>query len=130
LALPAGDRAIICSVLIAFDGSLASHRAVQAFARLLWPERVSVTVVMSHPEEAYRERALEMVEAYLRSHALSEIRTVGTEAEIRGVLEADYLERSDLVVAGMHAKHWIKDFFVGSLTRKLIDHGETALLLA
>ncbi len=55
------------------------------------------------------------------------------ETEAQGVPADSILEdieTSDLVVAGIHSRKFLKDIFVGSLTRQLIDYGHTPLLLS
>ncbi len=130
LAIPKVKRQPLSSVLIAFDGSLNAVRALHTFAQIVWPEKVYVTILMSNPDEDYRNLALREAAAYLRSHAIDDVHTAGTDREIGKIIDEDYIEKTDLIVAGMHAKHRIKDFFVGSLAKQLIDHGHTALLLA
>ncbi len=130
LAIPKISRQPLCKVLIAYDGSLSSVRAMHAFAQMAWPEKVDVTVLMSHADENYRSVALREATAYLRSHSIDTIHAIGTDREIKQLIDEDFIEKTDLVVLGMHAKHRIKDFFVGSLAKQLIDHGHTALLLA
>lgn len=130
LTVPKTSWQPLSSILIAFDTSFNAVRAMHTFAKINWPEEVDVTLIMSHPDKAYRDLSLEQAAAYLRSHALNNIRSVGTDREIRQVIDEDYIEKTDLVVAGMHAQNRFKDFFVGSLTKQLIDYGHTALLLA
>ena len=64
-----------------------------------------------------------------RPRNLTNIKTVVTDGAIHKVIDEDYIEDSDLVVAGIHSRRYIKDLFVGSLTRKLIEYGHTPLLL-
>jgi nucleotide-binding universal stress UspA family protein len=130
LTLPKLAKQPLCSILIAFDGSLPAVRALHTFAQTTWPEKVDITILMSHKDPDYRSMALAEASAYLRSHGYDAIHTVGTDQDIGTVIDHDYIEKTDLVVAGMHAKKRIKDFFVGSLTKQLIDYGHTALLLA
>ncbi len=129
LALPKLAKQLLQKVLIAFDGSLPAVRALHSFTRITWPENVDVTILMSHSDKNYRNMALGEAAAYLRSHAFDIIHTVGTDRDIREVVDEDYIEKANLVVAGIHAKKRIKDFFVGGLTKQLIDYGRTALLL-
>ena len=45
-------------------------------------------------------------------------------------MEDHCLNYADLVVIGMHSKNIIKDFFVGSLTRYLLEKAQKPLLIA
>jgi nucleotide-binding universal stress UspA family protein len=40
------------------------------------------------------------------------------------------IDEADLVVTGIHARHILKDLFVGSFTRAMIDRGDTALFMS
>ena len=129
LALPKTVKPL-CSVLIAFDGSFHSVRALHAFAGIHWPEQVQITLLTSDDSETHRAHLLNEAAAYLRSYGFEDIRKEGISKDISKAVDEDYVEKCDLIVAGMHAKKRLRDFFVGSLTKQLIEYGHTALLLA
>lgn len=116
-------------VLIAFDGSANACRAVKEFARFAQPFDFQVTILTSSKDQAHGEATLKGAATYLRAHNISDIKTVVTDGAIHKVIDEEYIEDSDLVVAGIHSRRYIKDLFVGSLTRKLIEYGHTPLLL-
>ena len=116
-------------VLIAFDGSPNSCRAVKEFARFAQPYDFEVKVLTSTKNQEEGESTVKGAATYLRGHHVDEVETVVVDGDIRKVIDEDYIEASDLVVAGIHSRKFLKDIFVGSLTRNLIDYGHTPLLL-
>ena len=116
-------------ILIAFDGSANSCRSVKEFARFAQPYDFEVTLLTSTKDRAEGEATLTGAATYLRGHQINNIETVVTDGAIHKIIDEDYIEHSDLVVAGIHSRRYIKDLFVGSLTRKLIEYGHTPLLL-
>ena len=116
-------------VLIAFDGSPNSCRALKEFARFAQPYDFEITILTSSHDKAQGEATVNSAAAYLRSHQIDKITTAVTEGNIHEVIDREYIDVSDLIVAGIHSRKFLKDFFVGSLTRKLIDYGHTPLFL-
>jgi nucleotide-binding universal stress UspA family protein len=116
-------------VLVAFDGSPNACRALKEFTRFAQPYKFAVTILNSSKDKEHGEAVIKSAAAYLRAHQITQIETVVTDGEIHKVIDEDYIDSSDLVVAGIHSKKRLKDFFVGSLARKLIDYGHTPLLL-
>ena len=132
LAMPknATDPASWKKVLVAFDGSSSSCRALKEFARFAQPFDFEVTVIKSSKEKARAGAAVRSAAGYLRAHGISSVDTMVSDREIGKMIDEDYIETSDLVVAGIHSKKFVKDFFVGSLTKQLIAYGHTPLLLS
>jgi len=116
-------------VLVAFDGSPNACRALKEFARVAQPYQFEVTVLSACKDQAHGETVVKSAAAYLRAHQIKQIETVVTDGGIHQVIDEEYIDSVDLVVAGIHSKKFLKDFFVGSLARKLIDYGHTPLLL-
>lgn len=130
LAVPEGEQAPFRHALIAFDGSVHATRTLREFLDFQRPFDLKVSVLTQDPD---RERA-----EFVNSQALMRIRAAGvhdpegivvSDLDIREAYEQDFKGRYDLVVAGIHAKHAIKDFVVGSFTNSLIQEGDTALFL-
>jgi nucleotide-binding universal stress UspA family protein len=129
LAVPSGEVELFKNVVVAFDGSPHAVRALRALVAFEPVYDFNVTVVMSDDDSKRAEFYLGQAAAFLRAHGFAKLSTVATGEEIGDVIDRDYIEDADLVVAGVHAKHAVRDFFVGSLTKRLIDYGHTALLL-
>ena len=116
-------------VLIAFDGSPNSCRVLKEFARFAQPYDFGITILTCSKDKAQGDAIVNSAAAYLRAHRLTNLNTVVSTGEIHDVIDTNYIDSSDLVVAGIHSKKFLKDFFVGSLARKLIDYGHTPLFL-
>jgi len=130
LAVPSDGISKFDRALIAFDGSLSSGRALQDFSRFAQPFDFEVTVFVADKPKREADFLLREAEAFLHSHG---IHNIVLEQEINPIeisLPAPYLDSFDLVVAGIHSKHIIKDFFVGSFTKTLIERKNTPLFLS
>lgn len=131
LAIPNSDEdpARWKQVVVAFDGSPNACRVLKEFTRFAQPYQFEVTILNASKDKAHGEAVVKSAAAYLRAHQLTQIETIVTDGGIHKVIDEEYIDSADLVVAGIHSKKLLKDFFVGSLTRKLIDYGHTPLLL-
>ncbi|HOE80472.1 MAG TPA: universal stress protein [Smithellaceae bacterium] len=118
--LPEISKTKSINVLIAFDGSLPSCRAIQRFAQLPVSEFADIQILMSHSHEKYAEHYLSDAKEFLICHGFSRVRTCYTRNEIIKDLEDNYMEWTDLFVLGMHSRRVLLDFFVGSLASYLI----------
>jgi nucleotide-binding universal stress UspA family protein len=116
-------------VLIAFDGSPAACRALKEFTRFAQPYDVEITLLISAENPEHGARCVESAASYLRAHHLEKIETIATDSDILDILDDAYLKSFDLIVAGSHSRKYLKDFFVGSVARRLIDYGQTAVFL-
>jgi nucleotide-binding universal stress UspA family protein len=116
-------------VLVCFDGSQSSARAMQRFAQLRAPENIDYTIVMCHKDENYATAMLEEAEQFLISHNAHEVSTRYYNEDILNVVTNKYLEDFDFVVLGSHSKKGIFDFLVGSLAKFMIDDSKTPIFL-
>ena len=116
-------------VLVAYDGSPQAARALHALAALEPANGLDVTILMSDKDPERSKYYLDEAAAFLRAHRFEKVETVATDEDICDVVDEDFIGQIDLVVAGMHSRRAIKDFFVGSLVLQLIDYGHTAVLL-
>jgi nucleotide-binding universal stress UspA family protein len=107
-------------VLIAFDGSMLSARAIQRFAQLAMPDILDITIITSQKEKATADYLLTSAAAYLTTHGFQNIKKVWTKDHIVDVVNNEYLEQNDLFVVGAHSKHGLFDFIIGSLTQHLL----------
>ena len=116
-------------VLIPFDGSLPSARALHRFAQLAVPDAMEVVLLMSDPDREKADSYLDRAEAYLKAHAVSDVKKEWTSQEIIQAVDDHYLDWATMVVVGAHAKAGLFDFMVGSLTRYLIEKAEKPVLI-
>ena len=116
-------------VLIAFNGSLPSARAMQRFAQLAVPETTEVTLLMSDPKRETADYYLAQAEAYLNSHFICNIKKEWTSKDIIQAMEEQYLDWATIIVVGAHSKKRLIDFNVGSLTRYLINDARKPIII-
>ncbi len=119
------------NVLIAFNGSLPSVRALQHFANLVDATAVEtdITLLMSDTDLNVANYYLDGAEAYLKAHSFHNIKKEWTPQSIIQAMEEKYLDWSDLVVAGVHSKKGLLDFMVGSLSKYLIKEAKEPVFL-
>ena len=129
LAVPKHGGGSFKKVLVAYDGSPQATRALRALASFEPVGDLDITVLMSDKDPDRSKFYLDHAAAFLRAHRFGDVKTVATKRDIGDLIDEDYIDQVDLVVAGVHSRHAIKDFFVGSLARQLIDYGHTAVLL-
>lgn len=119
-------------VLIAYDGSTASARAMRSFIHLSpFGRDVSVrllTVYRDSPADAELMQGL--ADDFLKAHGydvhLVTVQDADTESAITGqIRQFD----ADLVVAGAHSKSTFRAMAFGSMTRHLVSHCPVALFL-
>ncbi|MEM0967710.1 MAG: universal stress protein [Verrucomicrobiota bacterium] len=130
LAVPSSGTKGFQKVLIAFDGSFGSARAMQDFVSLALPYDLSITVAVADKPEKETSFLLRQAIAYLRAHGLSRIETLSSDGPIEEVITDSVLDASDLVVAGIHSRKFIRDCFIGSFTNQLMKRGDTPLFLS
>lgn len=116
-------------VLIAFDGSLPSARALQRFAQLAVPDTTEVTLLMSDPKREAAGYYLDQAEAYLNTHSIHDVKKEWTSQNIIKAMEEQYLDWATIVVVGAHSKKGLYDFMVGSLTRYLIKVAKKPMII-
>lgn len=116
-------------VLICFDGSLQSARALQRFSRLAEMAEYDITLLMATEIKSVADYHLSRAEAYLRRHGLDNITVVWTDDDIKEALKSNYLPGADMVVLGSHSKRGFFDFRLGSLSRYLIRQENKLLVL-
>lgn len=116
-------------VVIAFDGSLPAARALQRFSQLAFLHDMEVTIVLSGNNKEMAGYYLNNAEKYLHTHGIGNVRKEWTRTPIVKAMQDEYLKNADLVVTGIHSKSVVKDFFVGSLTRCLIERAEIPVFI-
>ena len=108
-------------ILIAYDGSMLSARALQRFAQLALPELMHVTIITSQDEKSTAEYLLDHAQAYLLSHGFKGVKKVWTKDKIVDTVDKEYVDQTDLFVVGAHSKKGLFDFMIGSLTKHLLS---------
>ena len=130
LAVPKGAQAPFKNALVAFDGSVNAARTLREFLDFQDPFEMNVTVLTQDADE---ERA-----TFINQQALARVRAAGihdpegiivSRRDIIEAYEEELRGKFDLVVAGIHTKHALKDFVIGSFTTSLIQDGRTAVFL-
>ena len=130
LAVPESGLSSLKNVVVAFDGSFGASRALRDFIVLGAPFEPNVTVITAGLEPEKSDFLLSNAGRLLRSHGFSSVELVASEEDIGDAIPDALRDASDLIVAGIHSKHRIKDIFVGSFTSNLIKRGDTALFLS
>lgn len=115
------------SVLIAYDGSHNSARALRDFVVFASPYEFDITVATADKDEAHAKSLNEHAAGYLEAHGYSGFKS---EIILQNTLPISLVDDVDLVVAGVHSKRFLKDIFVGSFAKELIERGDTALFLS
>jgi nucleotide-binding universal stress UspA family protein len=123
------DPANKTKVLIAFDGSPLSARALQRFVQIIKPETAKITLLNSSDNKKIGEHLLNQAEIYLNAHGIKEIIKEWTDEDIIQVVEENYYNRADMFVVGAHAHEGLFDFMVGSLTKHLVERAEKPVLI-
>jgi len=118
-------------IMIAYDGSLSSVRAIQLFALLGLKQRRRAHVVSIDADEELATRKADNAANYLRSH-LYEVEPcpIATKDYPIDVLTHEINRRSvGMLVMGAYGHRGIKDFLFGSTTAKLVGEPPCALFV-
>jgi nucleotide-binding universal stress UspA family protein len=116
-------------VLIAFDGSYPSARALQRFAQFALPPKPVITLLNSNEDKEKSTHLLTEAENYLKCHGFKVIKKVWTDKHIIDVVKNKYYDKTDLIVLGVNSRKGILQFVLGSLTLSLIKKGKKLLLI-
>lgn len=130
LAVPSDGLMDPRSVLIAFDGSHASAGALHDFLPFASAYDFDIMIVVAEKNEAEGGFLAKSAATLLETHGQRAGNLLVSEEPIEEVVTDELIEKTDLIVAGIHSKRFIKDHFVGSFTEKLIHDGTTALFLS
>jgi nucleotide-binding universal stress UspA family protein len=119
-------------ILVAYDGSLQAARALQALVASGLPALGNTTVlsVDRESEETANEHAGRAVE-YLAAHGINaQHQPEVTEEPVQRVI-VDQAQRHDveLIVMGAYGRSRLAEFFLGSVTSRVIDESPIPLFL-
>jgi len=116
-------------VLIPFDASLASARALQRFSQFMIPATAEPRLLMSHDNEEIANATLAHAKHYLELHGFSNVVTYYTDQNIIDACKKDHLDWANVVGVGAHSKRGLFNFMVGSLTNYLIKLNKKPVLI-
>ncbi len=120
LAVPKHYRSIR-KVLMAYDGSMPSMRAIQRFALMMREQSYETILLTKSNNETEANENFDKLEAYLVSNGHMPVSRQWTSQSLIKLFEEEYLNQVDMVVCGMHSRNFLERFFVGSFTKYLID---------
>jgi nucleotide-binding universal stress UspA family protein len=123
---PKGDR-----ILIAYDGTAPSMRAVQIFALLGIGQGQPIDVISIDENQELAARRSSGVAGYLRAHGhIVEENPVASRADPADVLRTEVANRmAGTLVIGAYGQRGFAEMLFGSATRNLIEDPPCALLI-
>jgi nucleotide-binding universal stress UspA family protein len=119
--------------LIAFNGSQQSCRAMQRFVQLTSDFKMyedNIHIVCSHEDNKVSKYYLDRAEEYLNAYSLKNITKVATDNNIISFIDKNYKDWPDYIVMGVHIKHGIFEFAIGSLLKYLVKDCKTTLFIS
>ncbi len=128
MAVPA-EYKTLRKVLVAYDGSIAASRTLHHFIHFANAYDFEITLLSSHDDMDAGYYYLKQAKEYLIVNGLTNITLEWTPENIINALEEKYMDWADLIVAGIHSKKGILEFFVGSFIKHLIGVAEKPLFL-
>jgi len=117
--------------VLAFDGSEPAVRAMHQFTSVIptnSPE-FTMTIVVGDDDKEKADYLLENAERYLNAHGFKDVQKDWITKNIINAFEEKYSIENDLIILGMHSKRMLADFFVGSLSKYLINKGQIPVFL-
>ncbi len=130
LAVPSQTGGSFKRVLIAYDGSFPAARAIRDFVGFARPYDFEINVFASGDDRAQSDALLARVGTYLRSHDFANFHIHATSQAPWDFVREEFLDSTDIVVAGIHSRKFLVDPFVGSFTRNLIEANKVSLFLS
>jgi len=133
-------------ILVAHDGSKPSEAALKKAFEIAERFGSSVTVISVVPDlylteimETDRLRILDtLTEEAEKTMQKIKTKTVGSKPvktivvqgnPAEAILETAKKIKADLIVTGSHGRHGAEKFFLGSVSSKIVDHAECAVLI-
>lgn len=130
LLCPAHARPV-SAIVIAYDGSPASARALQLFVLLGMARLGKVSVVSIAAERPEGEQAAEQAARYLRSHGIDTAGRAITTGHHPAEAICDVVghDDADLVVMGAYGHRGWREALFGSTTTRLLQRGPSSLFI-
>ncbi|PCJ20049.1 MAG: hypothetical protein COB02_05480 [Candidatus Cloacimonadota bacterium] len=124
-------RFYIKKILIAYDGSTNANQALEIITQSVKDHNFELEVLVvnnSHVEDA--EQTLKEAGSYLDNHEVKwNGRIVKGEASTC-ILEHAKATKCDMIAIGSYSSSKMKDFFIGSVARELLEETTLPMLLA
>lgn len=118
------------SILIAYDGSLQAARTLQAFQSLGLHESRELHVLSVHSQQCEAARHAELAIEYLGFHDIkAERHAVASNSPATAILDVSSGLGAGLLVMGAYGKPGLRDFFLGSVTRNMLQKQPIPLFL-
>jgi len=130
LAVPPNGMPRPKRAAIAFDGSVGSARALRDFMLFAAPYDPEIVVIAADLKSARSDFLLKSAAQLLRAHGFGQVDTIASEEPVETVFADSPAQDADIIVAGIHSRHRIKDLFVGSFTKHLIEQATHTLFLS
>lgn len=131
VAVPATGMKRLERVVVAFDGSTGSARALHDFLRVASPFDPEILLVAAEKTKEQSDFLLGNAELLLRDHGYEKIVREAAPESVAEAFERVLSEReTDLFVLGMRSRNVLRDFFIGNFTRTMIERGDVSLLLS
>jgi len=119
----------IRKVLITYDGSMPSMRAIQRFAYMMRNTKYEAIILTKSKNEQSALENSEKVEKYLTQYGIEKLSRKWTQQSLIKTFEEEYLNQVDIIICGIHSQNFIKSFFVGSFTKYLIDLNQVPVFI-
>jgi len=116
------------NVLITFNGSIPSARALHWATEIPWFKGADVRLLMADTTEQEALPLLAKAEEFLLSHEVGNVTPVWSEKKVLTALKGEHMEWADLIVAGAHSKRLL-DIVLGSLAEFLIQQDQKPVLI-
>ncbi|MEX2580664.1 MAG: universal stress protein [Verrucomicrobiales bacterium] len=130
LAVPTSGMLAPSKVLIAFDGSFGATRALHDFVGFGRPYDFEITVISADMKTDRLGFLLDNAKIFLENHGFSKVACIASGDSIEKAVDEDMTSDFDLIVAGIHSRKTVKDYFLGSFAKQLIQRDDTPLFLS
>ena len=128
VALPKEPRDV-GKVLVAYDGSLQSARAIQMYLMLgVWDECETTLITVNDDADAGAE-LLDDMRGYFASYGVDADTVVSSGGPTDAILAHLRESRADLLVMGAYGRNRLTTFFVGSTTRAVVHDAGVPVFL-
>lgn len=107
--------------VFAFDGSPAAVRSMRQFAQNFASKDLDVVILTATDKMDEADDIAAPAEEYLRAYGFDRVRREWTPEEIQDAIDERYIDKAEIIVAGMHSKRGLFSFHVGSLTDHLVS---------
>lgn len=119
------------AIVVAYDGSLQAARALQAFVGVGPAANAEIHLVSVAETKTDAARPADRAAEFLGFHEIkAQVHTVASNRKVADVLLEEIRKRkAGLVVMGAYGQPALREFFLGSVTRRLLEEGTTPLFL-